>query len=141
MIPVVRSYKHRTINATPSPCWAESGHSWGSFAKVCVQLCKPMGKVTQPVAKICFMLRPLYALCDNEDRENRSKSRCFCQTHGRDFLAAHTWQSALAARFYGNEAQEGSSGPFRTLKEFARLRRGSAARNYGKIGDLCDKAQ
>src|SRR6266487_613783 len=78
---------------------------------------------------------------DHEDRENRSKSRCFCQTRGRDFLAAHTWQSALAARFYGNEAQEGSSGPFRTLKEFARLRRGSAARFYGKIGDLCDKAQ
>src|SRR5713101_3496994 len=78
---------------------------------------------------------------DHEDRENRSKSQCFCQTRGRDFLAAHTWQSALAARFYGNEAQEGSSGPFRTLKEFARLRRGSAARNYGKIGDLCDKAQ
>src|SRR5712692_1627211 len=49
MIPVVRSYKHRTINATPRPCWAESGHSWGSFAKVCVQLCKPMGKVTKIV--------------------------------------------------------------------------------------------
>jgi len=56
-------------------------------------------------------------------------------------LAVHTWQSALAARLYGNEAQEGSSGPFRTVREFARIRQGSVARNYGKIGDLCDKAQ
>src|SRR5712691_10038096 len=68
---------------------------------------------------------------DHEDRENQSKSWCFCQTRGRDFLAAHTWQSALAARFYGNEAQEGSSGPFRTLKEFARLRRGSVSLPIG----------
>src|SRR6266567_6067700 len=46
MISVVRPYKHRAINGTHSPYWAESGHSWGLFAKVCVQLCKPMGKVT-----------------------------------------------------------------------------------------------
>jgi hypothetical protein len=59
----------------------------------------------------------------------------------RDFLAAHTWQSALAARFYGNEAHEGPLGPFRTVRKFARIRRGSVARNYGKTGDLCDKAQ
>src|SRR5712691_8394642 len=71
------------------------------------------------------------AQCRHEDRENRSKSQCFCQTRGRDFLAAHTWQSALAARNYGNEAQEGSSGPFRTLKEFARLRRGSVTLPIG----------
>src|SRR5712691_6170159 len=77
---------------------------------------------------------------DHEDRENRSKSQCFCQTRGRDFLAAHTWQSALAARNYGNEAQQGSSGPFSIPKQIARLRRGSGARNYGKIVDLCDKA-
>src|SRR5207237_5585986 len=47
-------------------------------------------------------------LSNHKDRENQQKSRCFCHTHGRDFLAASTWQSALAAIFYGNEAQEGS---------------------------------
>src|SRR5262249_45858268 len=48
MVSVVTSYKHRAMNAILGPYWTESGRFWSSFAKVCVQLCKPMGKVTLP---------------------------------------------------------------------------------------------
>ena len=69
-----------------------------------------------------------------------SKNCGVCVKHVIDFLAALLWQSALAARFCGKETHEMFSGPWRTLRQFARIRWGSAARNSGKIGDLSDKA-
>jgi len=81
MISVVRSYKHRTINATPSPCWAESGHSWGSFAKVCVQLCKPMGKVTVRCGDFMRHCRRIYVTNDNNPgSRGNGRVREFCSS-------------------------------------------------------------
>src|SRR5262249_9978955 len=57
-----------------------------------------------------------------------------------DFLAEHKWQSAHSAGYCGKDSNDVLS-PLQDSKEIRQDHASRVARNYGKVGKLCDKAQ